>query len=540
VEFRILGPIEVVEGGLTMTLGGRKQRALLAVLLLHAGEVVSVDRLAEALWSDDPPRTAATAIQNFVSELRKLLGSGRLVTKSPGYALAIEGDELDADRARHLVAQAKTASPEEAVQLLATAESLWRGPTLADFTYDNFAQPAIAQLEELRLSIREDRLDAELELGRHVELIGELEAFVAEHPLRERGRAQLLLALYRAGRQADALHRYQEARRALAAELGLEPGPALQELHRQILRQERSLAPRSARTSPPDEIEQVTSALLAGRLVPVLGTEMRALTLRLGQLVDLPEDQDDGLTRVAQYVALMNGQGPLYDELHDLLAATVAPTPVHRFFASVTGLLRERGAPQQLVVTTAYDLALEQAFLDAGEEFDVVWYLATGPYRGKFCHLSPDGSTRVVEIANRYANGLDPEQRPVILKLHGGLDRSPERTWESFVVTEDDYIDYLVQGGLARAVPVALAARLRRSHFLFLGYTMSDWHLRLVLSRLWGGATVNYRSWAVADSAGPVERAFWRGRNIDVLETPVTEYVESLARQVGVGLETAP
>ncbi len=540
MEFRILGPLEVAEGGATKALGGPKQRALLAVLLLHPGEVVSVDRLIEALWSGDPPRTAATAVQNSVSELRKLLGSGRLVTKAPGYVLQLDGDELDTNRVRQLVAEAKTAAPEEAVDLLATAESLWRGPALVDFTYDAFAQTAIARLEELRLSIREDRIGLELELGRHAELIGELEELVAEHPLRERGRAQLMLALYRAGRQADALHSYQEARRTLAAELGLEPGPALQELHRQILRQERSLALSTTPVSLHDEIDQVTSALLAGRLVPVLGAEVGALALHLGELVDLPEEQGAGLTRVAQYVALMKGIGPLYDELHDLLAATLAPTPVHRFFAGVTGLLRERGAPQQLVVTTAYDLALEQAFLDAGEEFDVVWYLATGMHRGKFCHLSPDGSTRVVEIPNRYTNGLDPEQRPVILKLHGGLDRSPERTWESFVVTEDDYIDYLVQGGIARAVPVSLAARLRRSHFLFLGYTMSDWHLRLLLNRLWGNATVSYRSWAVADAAGPVERAFWRGRNIDILEAPVAAYVEALARQTGVAPEATP
>src|SRR5205823_9870534 len=142
---------------------------------------------------------------------------------------------------------------------------------------------------------------------------------------------------------------------------------------------------------------------------------------RLARRSAYPPDEAGDLPRVAQYVALTKGAGPLYDELHELLAAGAGPTPVHRLLAALPPLLRERGAPQQLVVTTAYDLALEQAFLDAGEEFDVVWYLATGMHRGKFCHLSPDGSTRVVEIPNRYTNGLDPEQRPVILKLHGGL-----------------------------------------------------------------------------------------------------------------------
>src|SRR5437764_4678653 len=241
VEFRILGPLEVVEGGETLQLGGPKQRALLAMLLLHAGEAVSTDRLIEALWSGTAPRTAATAVQNFVSELRKLFGSERLETKPPGYVLRLEEGELDADRLQRLVAQAKTASAAEAVELLTAAEALWRGAALADFTYESFAQTAIARLEELRLITREDRLDAELALGRHTELLGELEALVTEHPLRERCRAQLMIALYRSGRQADALHAYQEGRRILAAELGLDPGPALQQLHRQILRQERTL-----------------------------------------------------------------------------------------------------------------------------------------------------------------------------------------------------------------------------------------------------------------------------------------------------------
>jgi DNA-binding SARP family transcriptional activator len=537
VEFRILGPLEVDERGFTLPLGGPKQRALLAVLLLHAGEVVLIDQLVEALWSADPPRTAATAIHNFVSQLRKVIGAERLVTKAPGYVLRIEDDELDLNRVRRLVDKATTSDVEERVELLREGESLWRGPPLADFTYEAFARAEIARLEELRLSIREERIGAELELGRHAELIGELEALIAEHPLRERCRAHLMVALYRTGRQADALHTYQEARRTLLDELGIDPGPALQRLHGAILRQERSLDPMAGRPSPHAEIEDVGGALLAGRLVPVLGAEVGELARQLAERFDFPTERGAELTRVAQYVALMKGSGPLYDELHDLLGATAAPTSIHRFFAAAAPLLRERGAPHQLVVTTGYDLTLEQAFLDAGEAFDVVSYLAAGPHRGKFCHLSPDGSIRVVEIPNRYASELTLERRTVILKLHGGIDRAPERTWESFVITEDDYIDYLVQGGLARAVPVSLAARLRRSHFLFLGYGMRDWNLRVVLNRLWGGATVNYRSWAVASAVGPIERAFWRGHDIDVLEAPVEEYVELLAQHTGVALE---
>jgi DNA-binding SARP family transcriptional activator len=539
VEFRILGPIEVLDDGTGLALGGRNQRTLLAVLLLNVGQVVSADRMIDALWGEHPPRTATTSLQNAVSRLRKLLGPDRLVTKAPGYVLRLEEDELDASRARQLADEARTMNAVDRVTVLRQAESLWRGPPLAEFTYDAFAQTAIAQLEELRLTLIEERIDAELEAGGHVELLGELEGLIGDHPLRERLRGQLMLALYRAGRQAAALHAYQEARRMLLAELGVDPGPALQRLHGAILRQERSLDASTAPASPQEHLEEVAAALLAGRVVPVLGTEVDELAHRLAERFNFPEEEGGELTRIAQFAALMQGSGPLYDELHDLVAASAAPVTIHRFFAALPPVLRERGAPQQLIVTTSYDLALEEAFAEAGEEFDVVSYLAAGRSRGKFCHFAPGEPARVIDVPNTYATELDLERRPVILKLHGGIDPAPERSWESFVITEDDYIDYLPQGELATAVPVGLAARLRRSHFLFLGYGMREWNLRLLLNRLWGGGAVNYRSWAVAPAPRTVERAFWRTRDIDLLEAPIDEYVDALARHVGVAIEAA-
>jgi DNA-binding SARP family transcriptional activator len=536
VEFRILGPLEVVEDGTTLPLGGPKHRALLAYLLLHAGEVVSTDQIVEALWGENAPRTAPASVQNSVWHLRKLLGAERLVTRAPGYLLRLEVGELDADQARGLLDKARTAGAEEGAELLRKAQSLWRGAPLADFAYESFAQTAIAQLEELRLSIYEERIGYELELGRHAALIGELEALVAEEPLRERLRGHLMLALYRSGRQADALHVYQEARRALLEELGIDPGPALQQLHSAILRQERSLSP-ARPTTTEGEVAEVAQALLAGRLVPVLGAEVGDLARRLAERFDFPAEESAELTRVAQYVAVTKGSGPLYDELHDLLGATAAPTSIHRFLAAVPPILRERGVAHQLIVTTGYDLALEQAFLEAQEEFDVVSCLTSGRHRGRFCHFAPDGTVRVIDVPNRYVTELALERRTVILKAHGGVDQAHERAWESFVITEDDYIDYLPHGDLGRAVPVALVSRLRRSHFLFLGYGMCDWNLRLVLSRLWGNESVDYRSWAVASHALPIERAFWRARDVDLIEAPLEEYVESLAQHVGIGVE---
>jgi len=231
MEFRILGPLEVLSDGQALDLGGAKQRALLAVLLLDANNVVSTDRLIAALWEDEPPETAPKAIQVYVSGLRKLLGKERLETRTPGYVLAVAPDELDLDRFRALQESGRTAE----------ALALWRGRPLSDFANARFAQADIARLEDLRVACLEERVERDLADGRHAELVGELDGLVAGHPLRERLRGQLMLALYRSGRQAEALDAYQDARRALVDELGIEPGRDLRELHQRILNQDPGL-----------------------------------------------------------------------------------------------------------------------------------------------------------------------------------------------------------------------------------------------------------------------------------------------------------
>lgn len=531
-DFRILGPLEVSDETGLLLLGGRKQRAVLALLLLEAGRVVSTDRLIDALWGEHPPRTAPTSLQNFVSHLRKTLGPNVLQTKPPGYSVHVEPGELDLDRFHALVERARSGEPKRRSETLRQALALWRGPPLADFSYDAFAQPHIVHLEEARLVALEDRVEAELEDGRHRELVGELESLVDEHPLRERLRGQYMLALYRSGRQGEALQTFHEGRRILVDQLGIEPSRELQELHGAILRQEAVVRPPGREPPPEDHFEQVVRALFDGRLVAVLGTDVAELTRTLAQRFDYSEP-GQSLPQVAQYVAVMKGSGPLYDELHVLLEPVSEPTPVHRFFASLPPTFRERGLPHQLLVTTSYDLALEAAFLEAGEEFDIVTYVAAGPNRGKFCHLGPDGIGRVIDVPNTYATELSLENRTVILKLHGQVERGQERRWESFVVTEDDYIDYLARTDVANAVPVALAAKLLRSHFLFLGYTMADWNLRVILNRLWSDQPLSYRSWAVQPQAKPLEREFWRRRDVEVQEQPLDEYVEILARYAG-------
>ena len=539
-HFRILGPLEVAaDDGTPISLGGTKQRAVLAVLLLRAGEVVSTDFLTAALWGDSAPRTATTSLQNLISALRKQLGADTVVTRPPGYKLEVDPDRVDLYRFEHLVQEAAGREPEERAQTLREALALWRGEPLAELAFEPFAQAEVFRLEELRLAATEDLNDAELACGAAAELVPRLESLVARNPLRERLRGQLMLALYRAGRQADALAAYQDLRRALVDELGLDPGPQLQQLHASILRQEAGLSPAAVTASPQEQIEQVAEAVLGGRLVAVLGTNVSDLAAQLASRFEYPPDEASDLTRVAQFVALTKGSGPLYDELHAMLSVGAAATPVHRFFAALPPLLRERGAPHMLLVTTSYDLALEQALLDADEEFDVVSYIASGRNIGRFCHLQPDGTSRVIDLPNTYATELSLERRTVILKLHGGVDPTPTRALESFVVTEDDYIDYLAHGDIGSAVPVALAAKLRRSHFLFLGYAMCDWNLRLVLGRIWGNESVSYRSWAVQAVTKPLERQFWRARDVDLLEVPLDEYVVALGRYLGLALEEA-
>ena len=303
MEFRILGPLEVCgEAGL-LPLGGAKQRALLAILLLHANEVVSAERLRDDLWGERQPTSAAKALHVYVSHLRKAIGDDRVLTRAPGYVLRVDPDELDVTRFQRLREQAEVAEPHEAGAILREAISLWRGTPLADFSYESFAQSEIARLEELRTSALEQRIDADLALGRHAELVGELEALLREHPLRERLRAQLMLALYRCGRQAEALEAYQEGRRVLIEELGIEPSPELQELHRDILNQDASLAVASAQK--PALKSRPTLPAATNRLIG-RREELKALSdLLLGEarLVTLTGAGGSGKTRLALEVA---------------------------------------------------------------------------------------------------------------------------------------------------------------------------------------------------------------------------------------------
>ena len=333
-DFRVLGPLEASVEGRSIPLGGLRQRTLLVLLLLRANESVSRDRLIDDLWGTEPPATAANALAALVARLRRALPTDLLLTTPAGYELNVEPEALDLHRFERLVEEGGSAldagEPNRAAELLRSALSLWRGPALADFTYDAFAQPAIVRLEELRLAALESRIDADLALGRHADLVGELQSLVLEHPLREQLRGQLMLVLYRCGRQAEALETYREGRRVFVEELGIEPGPALQELEGAILRQDPELGgPETApATQPPtrailvaaDSVETLDTLLAVAEPLAVhSGRELILLLLErddeaLGDATRLAHERRAALTgagrsiRAAAFVSTTPGE----------------------------------------------------------------------------------------------------------------------------------------------------------------------------------------------------------------------------------------
>ena len=356
MEFRILGPLEVVDADRPLTLKGSRLRALLVLLLTSANEVVSSDRLIDELWGAQPPRAASNALQYHVSQLRKSFApDGLIETREPGYLIRVEPDQLDLLRFERLLADAQNAPPEDATRLLGDALALWRGPALADLAREPFAQAEIRRLEELRLVALERRIDADLALGRRAELVGELEALTQQHPYREALRAQLMLALYGSGRQAEALDVYRDTRRLLVDELGIDPGPAIQQLEQAILRQDPAL------DSP------VPAAAVDGIAPSARG----AITVVVGE-----SDALDGLLAIAEPLAREPPRELIITRLlgsHDRIEAATAELAETRSHLEARGVssrvaaytTQEPGA-EAVSLATQYDAAL--LLLAAGDD----------------------------------------------------------------------------------------------------------------------------------------------------------------------------
>jgi YVTN family beta-propeller protein len=329
MEFRLLGSLEVLVDGREVGLGGARQRAVLAILLLHRREVVSVDRLVDEIWGATPPQTATKTVQVYVSRLRKVLGDGVLVTRGGGYALLADPEDVDVDVFERLAVEGREALDRgdagPAAERFGSALELWRGEPLAEFAYEEFARNEIARLEELHLAVLEDRIEAELALGRHAALVAELESLVAEHPTRERLRGQLMLALYRSGRQTDALESYRDARRALERELGLEPGPELQRLERAILTQDPAIAAPSRRgAAVPLQARRSPALLLFGGGLLLAVAAAVAIAISGGD--------SNGGAAAANSLAVID---PSSNRLLETVATGIAPTDVSPGLGSI-------------------------------------------------------------------------------------------------------------------------------------------------------------------------------------------------------------
>jgi len=275
-------------------------------------------------------------------------------------------------------------------------------------------------------------------------------------------------------------------------------------------------------------------------LFPPSGSELAAV---LAERSRYPEPDDPDLSRISQYVDAILGEGQLYKYLHAVFDADYPPNSLHRLLARLPAVLRQRGRPQLVVLTTNYDDLVERAFVEANEPFDVVWYEAKhGPLQGRFLHRLPDGEVVPIELPNKYT-GLALEERPAVLKLHGAIDRSTkteneERPGDSYVVTENSYIDYLSGRDVGEQIPFTLRERMADSHFLFLGYSMRDWNLRVILNRIWGPQHLDLKSWAVqrepeSAAARRIEDALWRDRgDIEPEYVELKDYVELLEAEL--------
>lgn len=399
LQFRILGPLEASRGGTIIDLGPRKQRAVLAILLLNANRVVPTERLIDELWGDRPPETARSALQVYVAGLRKALGGEGIAlrTSAPGYVLSVEPGALDVDRFTALRAEAQTAGDAESRSaLLREALELWRDTPLADLSAEPFAATAVARLEEQRLEALEQRIDADLALGRHASLVAELEALVAEQPYRERLRAQLMLALYRSGRQAEALRAYRTARRTLGDDLGLEPSPELRELEAAILRQDAQLSlagsPPSAPVAPVERLFNRRALAAAGIVAVVAAATASLLLLR------------DGSTPLTVPPGSVAAIDPAKNEVVATLPVGSRPGPIARGQGSVwVGNLEDRTltriGPRGRRIQKTVPLPATPTGIDVG--FGAVW-VAHGR-SGQLSRIDPafDRVTKKVDLVGR-------------------------------------------------------------------------------------------------------------------------------------------
>lgn len=435
MEFLILGPLEVRKGADVVRLGAAKQRALLGVLLMHPNETVSTVRLVDALWGELPPATADKLVPGYVHALRRRLGDDVLETQPPGYRLNLESRSLDLVEFERLLDSARVAPLSQSVELRRRALALWRGPPLADVALEGSERNALTRLSELRLATQIEQIDGELELGRHAKLIGELEALVAEHPYQERLRAQLMLALYRSGRQADSLQTYRDLRRVLRDELGLEPSKELRELEARILRQDETLSsygPRPVARAPERFERPSTDTALPVNREPIrrvsrraavaLATIVALLTIAVTAAVVLIRGEDGAsITAPANSVALID---PATNTVVATLPTGDRPGPVAEGADSIwIGNLDDRTLTRVDLATRTVSRTISLSATPDAVAFgaNAVWVV--NGRLGTLNRVDPrfDSVSDPVQLAHRSVNWVG-----------GGVDASARAVWAVF------------------------------------------------------------------------------------------------------------
>ena len=301
-----------------------------------------------------------------------------------------------------------------------------------------------------------------------------------------------------------------------------------------------------------DHLKRVAKRLVAGRVVPLLGAGVNRcgrpdgiewhkpeylpdggeLADHLAEITDFPERPAHDLLRVSQYFAVMDGEGPLYQELRDLLDADYPPTAVHEFFAELPEVRAgcDKATPAGLIITTNYDDLLERALDRRNVPFDLLSYQAVGDHVGSFLHYRHGHDPVPIAVPNAYMD-VDPEERLVVLKIHGAIDRADEGR-DSYVITEDDYIDYLAMVDPSEFLPAPVLAYLKRCYFLFLGYSLRDWNLRVILNKIWDSQRVGYSHWAIQLNSADVDQKFWMTRNVEIIDTRLEDYISGLRAQL--------
>jgi DNA-binding SARP family transcriptional activator len=527
LEYRILGPLGVSRDGVELEVQGLRERKVLARLLLSANRAVSIDDLIE-LWRD-PPASVRQSLQNAIRSLRDVLGTAEIDSHpAGGYRIRVGEGMLDFDRFQLLLRRSRSEEAPARVVTLGEARELWRGDPLEDMRYEEFAQEWIRHADELRIVALQAWLEALNARGRYDEVVPAATAHLEREPTNESVCHELILALYHSGRQTKAMETYHALLRARGEATGqVQPGVKLSRLYDRILAHDVDV-PARPRESRVDRSSEIHRALKAAQLVPVLGPrsvgaepgpapDPMAIARHLAQTFDCPPEVCGSLPRVAQYVRIKHGVGPLDDAVSTLFADVFTPSSTHRALAALAPLLRAHGLPCQLILASGYDRMLERAFLEAGEEVDVVSYIAHGRDRGKFLHIAPDGAARIIHEPNLEV-GLKPDERTVILKLHGGVAEVAGRDGDGYVVSEDDYIDYLARSEPSALLPIGLTKLLRRSHLLFLGYELEEWSLRVFLLRLWGDEGLAWHSWVLDSAPSADAREHWRPFNVDVID----------------------